>query len=24
VKRGWGMAQAWLYRDLKQTLEEAG
>lgn len=24
VKRGWGMAQAWLYRDLKQALEEAG
>lgn len=21
VKRGWAMAQAWLYRDLKQTLE---
>ncbi len=24
VKRGWGMAQAWLYRDLKQTVEQAG
>lgn len=24
VKRGWGMAQAWLYRDLKQALERAG
>lgn len=24
VKRGWGMAQAWLYRDLKERLEEAG
>lgn len=24
VKRGWVMAQAWLYRDLKQTAEEAG
>ncbi len=24
VKRGWGMAQAWLYRDLKQTVERAG
>jgi RNA polymerase sigma factor (TIGR02999 family) len=23
VKRGWGMAQAWLYRDLKRTVEEA-
>jgi RNA polymerase sigma factor (TIGR02999 family) len=23
VKRGWGMAQAWLYRDLKQTVEGA-
>ncbi len=22
VKRGWAMAQAWLYRDLKQTLDE--
>jgi len=22
VKRGWGMAQAWLYRDLKQAVEE--
>jgi RNA polymerase sigma factor (TIGR02999 family) len=22
VKRGWGMAQAWLYRDLKQTVGE--
>jgi hypothetical protein len=20
VKRGWAMAQAWLYRDLKETL----
>jgi RNA polymerase sigma factor (TIGR02999 family) len=24
VKRGWGMARAWLYRDLKERLEEAG
>jgi RNA polymerase sigma factor (TIGR02999 family) len=24
VKRGWGMAQAWLYRDLRERLEEAG
>jgi RNA polymerase sigma factor (TIGR02999 family) len=24
VKRGWGMAQAWLYRDLKRTMEAAG
>lgn len=24
VKRGWGMAQAWLYRDLKQTVEGTG
>jgi RNA polymerase sigma factor (TIGR02999 family) len=23
VKRGWSMAQAWLYRDLKQSVEEA-
>lgn len=23
VKRGWGMAQAWLYRDLRQAVEEA-
>ncbi len=23
VKRGWGMAQAWLYRDLKRTSEQA-
>ncbi len=23
VKRGWAMAQAWLYRDLKRTAEEA-
>src|SRR5919106_3078710 len=23
VKRGWAMAQAWLYRDLKQSAEEA-
>jgi RNA polymerase sigma factor (TIGR02999 family) len=23
VKRGWAMAQAWLYRDLKQAMEEA-
>ena len=23
VKRGWSLAQAWLYRDLKQTVEEA-
>jgi RNA polymerase sigma factor (TIGR02999 family) len=23
VKRGWGMAQAWLYRDLKQMVENA-
>jgi RNA polymerase sigma factor (TIGR02999 family) len=23
VKRGWSMAQAWLYRDLKLTVEEA-
>ena len=24
VKRGWGMAQAWLYRDLLQTVEQLG
>jgi hypothetical protein len=24
VKRGWSMAQAWLYRDLKQLTEGAG
>ncbi|HUQ15457.1 MAG TPA: sigma-70 family RNA polymerase sigma factor [Gemmatimonadales bacterium] len=23
VKRGWSMAQAWLYRDLRQSVEEA-
>ena len=23
VKRGWAMAQAWLYRDLKRTAEAA-
>jgi RNA polymerase sigma factor (TIGR02999 family) len=23
VKRGWSMAQAWLYRDLKESVEEA-
>lgn len=23
VKRGWAMAQAWLYRDLKETLKDA-
>jgi uncharacterized protein YjcR len=23
VKRGWAVARAWLYRDLKQTLERS-